>query len=201
MRPVERAILVPVKAFGAAKARLSPVLSDQQRAALARGTAQRVLDAADATAVFVVCDDRSVAGWAAARGAEVLWHPGVGLNAAVQEGVASLAARGAALVTVAHGDLPLPTNLSAVAADGVCTLVPDRRRGGTNVLALPAAAPFQFSYGPGSFRRHLAQAVALGMSVRVVADDDLALDIDTPDDLAHPRLAALVATLITEGAA
>ncbi len=201
MPPVERAILVPVKAFGAAKARLSPVLTAGQRAALARGTAQRVLDAAGDTPVFVVCDDHAVATWAAAHHAEVLWHPGVGLNAAVQEGFASLAARGATLITVAHGDLPLPTNLADIASGGVCTLVPDRHRAGTNVLALDAAAPFRFSYGPGSFRRHLGQALTLGMSVRVVADGDLGLDIDTPADLAHPRLAALVSTLITEGAA
>ena len=67
--------------------------------------------------------------------------------------------------------------------DGV-TIVPDRRGDGTNVLALPTAAPFVFAYGTGSARRHQAEAERLGLPVRVVPDDALGWDIDTPDDLA-----------------
>ena len=36
--------------------------------------------------------------------------------------------------------------------------MPDRYGNGTNVLALPTDAGFQFSYGPGSFARHRAEA-------------------------------------------
>ena len=66
------------------------------------------------------------------------------------------------------------------------TLVPDRHRDGTNVIALPTDMPFQFAYGPGSFQRHLDSAIADGLSVRVRRDPLLALDIDTPSDLVHP---------------
>ncbi len=43
---------------------------------------------------------------------------------------------------------------------------------------------FAFAYGPGSFRRHAAEARRLGLGLRVVRDPDLAFDVDVPADLA-----------------
>ena len=66
--------------------------------------------------------------------------------------------------------------------------MPDRRRDGTNVLALPVAARLPAAYGGGSFSRHLAAAIATGLRVEVRRDPRLALDVDNPDDLTHPAL-------------
>jgi len=52
------------------------------------------------------------------------------------------------------------------------------------VLAVPTGVAFRFAYGPGSFRRHVAEARRLGLGVRVVRDPDLAFDVDVPEDLA-----------------
>jgi len=183
---VNPVVLVPVKAFADAKARLTSVLTPEQRIALARWTAERVIAAAGELPVYVACDHADVAEWAVAHGATVLWHPGVGLNAAVNHSVADLRSRGIGHVIVAHGDLPRPQSLPSVALDGVLTLVPDSRGDGTNVAALPTDLMFEFAYGAGSFRRHLAQAVAAGVPVAVRRDTLLALDIDTPADLMHP---------------
>ncbi len=72
--------------------------------------------------------------------------------------------------------------------------MPDRHGDGTNVVALPTDLAFQFAYGPGSFRRHLAAAIAARHSVRVRRDPLLAADIDTPDDLAHPLVQEVLPT-------
>jgi len=183
---VNAVVLVPVKAFADAKARLGPVLSPTEREALARWTAERVLAAAGELPVFVACDSESVADWATAHAATVLWHPGVGLNAAVNYSVADLRSRGIDHVVVAHGDLPRATNLVNVISPGTLTLVPDARDDGTNVAALPTAFNFEFEYGARSFQRHLARAVAAGLPVGIRRDALLALDIDTPSDLMHP---------------
>jgi 2-phospho-L-lactate guanylyltransferase len=188
MPRVTAVVLVPVKAFTSAKARLSGVLTGEQRVALARWTAERVLVAAGELPAYVACDSESVAEWAEAHGATVLWRPGVGLNTAVDDSVAHLGTLGVDTVVVAHGDLPRPSPLARVALDGTVSLVPDRRRDGTNVVAVPTGSAFRFAYGAGSFRRHLDLAIALGLPVRVVRDPLLALDIDTPDDLAHPMV-------------
>jgi 2-phospho-L-lactate guanylyltransferase len=177
------AVLVPVKAFHRAKLRLAPALSPARRQELAREMATRVVHSAAGLPVAVVCDDGEVAGWAASLGALVLWEPGRGLNRAVQEGVRQLGELGFDAVVVAAGDLPLATDLRWVTEFAGITLVPDRRHDGTNVIGLPATTAFTFSYGPGSFARHLEQSRALGGPVRVVHSSSLAWDVDLPEDL------------------
>jgi 2-phospho-L-lactate/phosphoenolpyruvate guanylyltransferase len=182
------AVLVPLKGFRRAKARLAPRLDEDARAALAAAMAERVLAAAAPLPVLVVCDDPEVERWAAERGAAVLRQRADGLDAAVAEGVARLRSEGTALAVVAHGDLPLAAGLAALASFPGVTLVPDRRRDGTNVLVVPTDAGFTFAYGPGSFARHLAEAHRLGLRVREVEDPALAWDVDDPADLDSAQL-------------
>jgi 2-phospho-L-lactate guanylyltransferase len=179
----EVAVLVPVKAFGAAKARLAPVLDPSARAELARRLASRVVTAARGLPVTVACDDEEVASWAAAAGAAVAWSSGLDLNGAVQAAVASLADGGADRVVVAHGDLPDARDLTVVATGTGVVAVPDRRDDGTNVLVVPARCGFRFAYGPGSFVRHRREAVRVGLDFVVVRAPDLVRDIDGPADL------------------
>lgn len=185
------AVLVPVKAFGEAKLRLAPALDPHRRAELAQAMATHVVRSAAPLPVAVVCDDGGVAAWARDLGALVVWEPERGLNRAVEAGVARLASDGAEQVVVAHADLPRAGRLGWVADfDGV-TLVPDHLDNGTNVICVPAAGGFTFSYGPGSFARHGAEAQRLGMAWRVVRDPSLSHDVDEPADLlAYYLLAA-----------
>jgi len=176
-------VLVPVKAFGSAKERLAPSLTPRDRAELSRRMAARVLVAALPLPVAVVCDDAGVAAWASDLGAMVLPEPGRGLNGAVEAGVRRLAAAGAHEVLVAHADLPHAHGLGRLAGFDGITLVPDRRDDGTNVVCVPAAAPFRFRYGPGSFARHCDQARHSGLEWRVVRDPDLSWDVDEPADI------------------
>jgi 2-phospho-L-lactate/phosphoenolpyruvate guanylyltransferase len=184
------AVLVPVKAFTFAKVRLSPALRPSERIALSRAMAERVIGAAGSDPVAVVCDDRDVAGWARSLGALVIWEPGRGLNGAVDAGVRRLAGLGARQVTVAHSDLPLATDLTWVGRFAGVTLVPDRRDDGTNVIGVPAESGFVFSYGPGSFARHVAEARRLGVALRIVRSTLLSWDVDLPADLGVAPLPA-----------
>src|ERR1019366_7959257 len=159
-----RAVLVPVKAFSQAKRRLHLALGEPERAELARAMADRGVSAAHPLPVAVVCDDNEVAEWARTRGA-------LGRAAGVSE------------VTGAHAALPRASDLALVGEAPGITLVPDRYGNGTNVIALPADAGFQFSYGPGSFARHRAEAERLGLPTRVLDRPDLAWDIDEPGDV------------------
>lgn len=180
------AVLVPVKAFSHAKGRLAEVLDAPARASLARSMAEVVLAAAGTLPVTVACDDDEVAEWARAAGAAVAWTPGLGLNGAVSAGVTALAGQGAARVVVCHADLPHARDLSVVADGEGVVAVPDRHDDGTNVLAVPAGAGFEFAYGPGSFRRHQAEAARLGLPFHVRRPPDLTWDVDVPADLEQP---------------
>jgi len=191
---VDAAVLIPVKDFRQAKARLAGILSAEDRIRLARWTAEIVVAAAAPLPVFVACDDRIVAQWAEAAGATVLWRPSVGLNAAVLHGIKALGEAGIQHAIVAHSDLPLANTLATLVLTGGIVLVPDGRSDGTNVLAVPTQAGFEPSYGSLSFHRHLDHALGLGLPVRVLRDPQLALDLDTPADLAHPLIAKALPT-------
>lgn len=180
------AVLIPVKAFSDAKARLSEALDPSARASLAESMATVVVRAAAPLDVWIVCDDDAVAAWATRQGSNVLWKPGRGLNGAVNEGVADLAHLDFDRVIVAHADLPHAEHLAWLAEEEGVTLVPDRHDDGTNVAVIPADSGFVFSYGPGSFRRHEAEAARLDLALHIVRDQRLGWDVDRPDDLIEP---------------
>jgi 2-phospho-L-lactate guanylyltransferase len=182
------AVLVPVKRFDHAKGRLGTLLSTDERVRLARWLAGRVLASAGAAPVFVACDNEVVAEWADVAGAEVLWCPGMGLNGAVDSSRQTIAGKGFDHIVIAHSDLPFATDLAGIALADTITIVPDRKLGGTNVLAVPVGAALPASYGANSFRAHLAAALDDRFRVEVRRDPYLSLDIDTPADLRHPML-------------
>lgn len=175
-------MVVPIRSFRAGKGRLAGVLTDDERAGLARSMAQGVLDAAAPLPVYVVTSDDEVVAFASDNGAKVVADPG-SLDGAAEAGRAAVAADGFAMLIVAHADLAQPTPFAWVADFEGVTLVPDRRGGGSNVIALPTRAAFTFAYGEGSRTRHEDEARARGLALRVVDDASLAWDVDEPDDL------------------
>lgn len=176
-------VLIPVKAFDRAKARLAPALTVPERAELARTMATSVVHAVGDLPVWVVCDDPSVAAWARSAGCAVSWQPGRGLDGAVQQATSERFTAGAGRVVVIHSDLPLVTSVRSLdPGTDELLLAPDRHGAGTNVVSTPTPQ-FRFSYGPGSFARHLAEAERLGLAVRTVHDPTLGWDVDVPDDL------------------
>lgn len=182
--PPRVAVAVPLRGFAGAKSRLAPALSPVERESAARQWATTVMDAAFPHAAFVVTDDPDVDRWARGRGAGVIVPPEPGLDAAAAAAFAHLAALDFDAVVIAHGDLPLAESFTAVLPrHSEIVVVPDRRRDGTNVIALPTDIAFEFSYGPGSFGRHLRRAAASGRAVRTVDDSPLAFDVDDPVDL------------------
>jgi len=64
------------------------------------------------------------------------------------------------------------------------TIVPDRHGTGTNALLLSPPDAIDPSFGPGSRDRHVAAAERAGVPHRVQEVPGLALDVDTPGDLA-----------------
>jgi 2-phospho-L-lactate guanylyltransferase len=186
--------VIPIRAFVVGKARLAGTLDDAPRAELARTMAERVVAAAGDLPVVVISSAPEVAAWADDRDVTLLEDPG-DLDRAAAAGVRWCAAHGCARAVVAHADLPrAPAGaLVPFAGDGdrpIVTIVPCHRDDGTPVLAVPAAAPFPFAYGPGSFRRHAALARSAGLAVRVVRDPALGFDVDLPVDLAALSTAA-----------
>lgn len=188
-------LLVPIKGFARAKLRLAQALDESQRSDLARAMAARVLAAAAPFTANVVCDDMEVARWADQHDAEVIWCPTPGLNESIAFGVRHLQAQTDSEIVISHADLPLAQTFEPLVGFNGVTLVPDRHGGGTNVLCLPSATEFNWHYGPGSFAAHRAEAVSRGLAVNIVALPELQWDVDTPDDLDHGDIRALLSAM------
>ena len=176
-------VLIPLKSFVQAKLRLATVMTEEGRVDLAKKMAEIVLDAAQPLPVAIVCVDAEVAAWARVTGAEGIRADNPGLNAAAITGVSALADKGVEKVIIAHGDLPKATRLSHCADFDGITLVPDRHKDGTPVLTIPTNVKFEFSYGPGSYERHVSAAEHSGAPWRSLIDLDLNHDVDEPGDL------------------
>ena len=202
------ALIVPIKSFSEAKGRLDDVLSGAQREQLARWSAGRIVTSLEGTSdhdisVIVVCEGDDVQQWCADHRLKFVQPLEPGLDHAAHAGVAQAAGDGADFVIVAHADLAHPDDLGLVLHDhsqSLITLVPDLDFNGTNVIAMPITAvtehKFEFMYGSGSFLRHaeLAESIAevSDLSLFVIDDSVLSIDIDTPDDLNIPSVRAVI---------
>jgi len=187
----EAGVVIPVRSFRLGKSRLAGAFGRSSAGrtaheAFVRGLADRAADAATPYPTAIVTSALEVVEWATARDLFVVADAG-SLDAAANAGRAWAAERGLARVVVVHADLPDIASLGSVTGDGaepVVAIVPCHRGDGSPVLSVPVNAAFGFSYGPGSFARHCAEAGRVGLALRVVHDDALGFDIDGPDDLA-----------------
>jgi 2-phospho-L-lactate guanylyltransferase len=64
----------------------------------------------------------------------------------------------------------------------------DRHGSGTNALLLTPPDAIEPGFGPDSFERHRLRASEVGASWQVESPAGLALDVDTPEDLAALRV-------------
>lgn len=184
--------VIPVKPFAQAKARLRDVLSPAERETLAEAMLASVLAAAARAGgidgiLVVTCDPRA-ARLAEKHGAAVIGDAAVGYNEAVRLGLRRMQERGVGGAIVLPADVPLarPQSIDRLAAGilrHAVTLVPARRDGGTNALALQLPAVIEPLFGASSFRRHREAARRQGHEALVVDLPDIALDIDCRADL------------------
>ena len=186
-------IIVPHRGLAAAKTRLSDVLDDREREALARRLLERVLRVAHAACgdVVVITPSEALGPLVAEAGARLAVQRGLGLNAGLEQARAEALADGVTTLVVLHGDLPnLATDdvaalLEAVPAPRGVAIAPDRAGVGTNGLALRPPDAIGFRFGVGSLAAHRDEAEASGVPLVEVQRPGLAFDLDTPADLAR----------------
>lgn len=183
------ALVLPLKSFGNAKGRLASALTPELRERLSHECAERVVRAAGAIPVVVVTDSQNdVVDWATGHGLACVAQVSTGLNGAVADGVTWVRANGFETAVIAHSDIPLATDVSRFVEPGTIVIVPDHAHDGTNLLSLPVSSDFTFHYGPGSFKKHVDEAMRRGHAPRIALSDEWARDLDNPDDLDDPRV-------------
>jgi 2-phospho-L-lactate guanylyltransferase len=204
--------IVPVKPLRYGKSRLAHILSPEERAALTTRMLNRTLETLNnVPGVFrslVISRDPAALKIARNHGA---YTYGEGdkqdLNVALTRAAHLAAAQEATGILVIPADLPLITvedvemMLSVVAprmalpqirvygngalrhhSPRTIAICADRNESGTNALYVSPPLGFEFSYGEGSFARHLQEAERLGMLSRIVHAPGLKFDLDTELD-------------------
>jgi 2-phospho-L-lactate/phosphoenolpyruvate guanylyltransferase len=188
-------VVMPVKDLQNAKQRLAGVLGAEERRALFRAMLEDVLSALAASAglagILMVTRDAEARRLAEAYGARVLVEvANRGHTAASTLGARTLAQERAAGMLQLPADIPLVTPddvgalLQAHEIAPAVTLAPSRDRRGSNAVACSPPDLLPLRFGDDSFVPHLQRARGLGIEPQIVARPALALDIDTPDDLA-----------------
>jgi 2-phospho-L-lactate guanylyltransferase len=187
--------VVPVKELDRAKARLASALPQELRRALMLEMLEDVLAALAAVPALaglaVVTIDPAARRLAAKHGCRII-EDGArdGHTGAVSAAARLLAQEGRAGMLTVPGDIPLVTAdelvqlLAAHRAAPAFTIAPSRDERGSNAIVCspPDAVPPRF--GEDSFFPHLRAAEACGIRPTVVRLPGIALDVDTPDDLA-----------------
>jgi 2-phospho-L-lactate guanylyltransferase len=187
--------VVPVKELERAKMRLAQVLLPEVRQALMLAMFEDVLAALAAArglaGTAVVTVDPAARRLARKYGARVI-ETGArdGHTGAVTAAARLLAEEGCHGMLTLPGDIPLVTAaeiaqlLEAHAPEPAFTIVPSRDERGSNAIICspPDAVPLRF--GEDSFFPHLAMAEACGIDPTVLRLPGIALDVDTPEDLA-----------------
>jgi 2-phospho-L-lactate guanylyltransferase len=186
--------ILPIKSFDDAKQRLDPGLSPGPRRALAEAMFSDVVvalrRAASVDEILVVTADGSAQQIAAGYGATVLDDADEGHNVAASAGVRYALDAGIERVLLVPGDCPMldPAELDDLVGRPVgarsAVIVPDRHGTGTNALLLTPPDSLTPAFGEGSCERHLTNARLAGAEAEVVEVPTLAIDIDTPEDLA-----------------
>lgn len=194
--------ILPVKRLDSAHSRLSGLLRPDQRKRLAEATfldaLGKVRQCRTLDETIVVTSDPSVA-----RQSRWLGHLVVeqgedsGHSAAASAGARAAIELGADRVAMLPTDCPLldPAELDdrLGRTPRAVLIVPDRAGTGTNVLVLSPADVFQPAFGLDSCARHISLARAAGISFALEALESMAIDLDTPEDMALLRDALLLA--------
>jgi 2-phospho-L-lactate/phosphoenolpyruvate guanylyltransferase len=186
--------ILPIKSFADAKQRLQTELAPGFRRAIVEAmfsdTLVALRRASSIDRILVVSADHGAQQIAGGYGAHVLDDEQHGHNVAASLGIGWALETGLERVLLVPGDCPLldPVQLDELLARPVgapsALIVPDRHGTGTNALLLTPPDALEPSFGPDSRERHASLAEAAGIDYEVVEVPSLALDVDTPDDLA-----------------
>ena len=186
--------LLPVKPFHLSKSRLREVLSAEERQQFVREGLIRTLDVLkevrEVWRILVVSADPLV--WEIALKHEVNVYEELdvpGLNESVACGQRWALEHEADTVMILPIDLPklntecLRSKILKLDAEAGMVIAPDRHLQGTNFLMCVPPDLIQTAYGEGSFEKHCVLAKQVGVEPVVIYCENLALDIDSPEDL------------------
>jgi 2-phospho-L-lactate/phosphoenolpyruvate guanylyltransferase len=189
-----RALLLPIKDLRNAKQRLVPLLSPEERFAIAQAmladTIRAVRGVKEADKIFVVTNYPPAMKMAKENGWE-LFREETQISESVSVDAASRHCAELGITSLLRLPLDVPLVqasdidelLSLECAPLALVIVPSRDGTGTNAIRRTPPALFPSHFGPGSFARHCAEAERAGAEILVRRNARLEMDVDDESDL------------------
>ncbi len=188
--------IIPVKPLNRAKSRLAGVLSAEQRSQFAEVMLRRILNVVDGapeiTGTLIISRDTKALAIAREMGAKTIQESSASdLNPALNRATEIVRIWGAAGVLILPADLPFiaqdditsVVDMGMADPDSTLVIATDSEYDGTNALFVRPPGLITYSYGYGSYERHIKAASQTGAIIKHYQSENLRLDIDVPDDL------------------
>jgi 2-phospho-L-lactate guanylyltransferase len=141
--------------------------------------------------ILVISRDTSALALGRSYGAKTLQEDGeAGLNLALKRAVLVAKAYSAQSILIMPMDIPFLSKEDIVSlikkfhSSPGLVIAPDRHMNGTNAMLVSPPELIEFSFGPGSFERHIWQAQKKEAIIEVVQMGSTGFDLDDPADLA-----------------
>jgi len=185
--------IVPVKPLRRGKSRLSTILSEEERNQLNHHlfthTIEVLKEVDEISDILVVSRDSRVLTHAREMGVRTVTENGTPeLNNALLRASLFSMAFSTEGVLIVPADLPKLTPEDVVhflaerTKPPMIVITPDRRQQGTNMLLIDPPDLLTFSFGEESYTQHCNLAKSRGAQVNVHENENIALDLDVPED-------------------
>jgi 2-phospho-L-lactate guanylyltransferase len=183
--------IVPVKNLSKSKARLSNVLSQEERQLLTLAMLEDVLRALRSSVisrVVVIGSDLTLQALTSRFGLSYIFESSRGLNQATQLATEWCVHNGAASTLIVPADVPLITGedinrIVKLGSKERMAVIAPSADGGTNALFQKPPNLIPASFGPDSFINHAKRALSKRIPIKFYYSKNTSLDIDSLDDL------------------
>ena len=187
--------IIPVREFNAAKLRLRPVLSEENRRLLSKALLTHVLGAIELSEIqriVVVASDTDEISRDFAKCSKLtlikenVYHGGV--NSAVSDALKFLNLKSQSKGLVFPSDLPMLNHHRINDVLGLLdkyelVVNPSYKKNGTNLLGSTSLDRFAFHYDDDSYKKHVQEAELRRLRFLTLDWDEFSFDIDDADDL------------------
>ena len=183
--------VIPVKTPLKSKLRLSVVLNPQERRTLTLTMLEDVLKALKSSVIhhiIVISSDSGVQELADKFEVAYLSENRQGLNQAVEQATKWCIQNGAESILVLPADVPLiaPEDMNHIvelSSEAPSVVISSSQNGGTNALLQKPPNLIPICFGPHSFMKHVGEASAKSVVLKLYTSSRVLLDIDSLEDI------------------
>lgn len=200
-------VVIPVKPLRLGKSRLSGVLPDADRENLNKNLLVQTIQCTQsiskiAETVVISCDPAALRLSREFGVRTIREGHCTNINNALRKATSAIRSFHVDQLLVLPADLPflcsddLSQLIQKIKSPPEIIITPDRNKNGTNVLLIHPVGILDYDFGNWSFRKHIEQAERKKIRVEIYNNENLAFDLDTPNDMEYLKQENILGQLL-----